>query len=63
MTAREFTEKCEAYLEQGIDILYVACTDALSGTRAVFELVKRDLKKSIQKEQFCLLTHVALKWP
>ena len=45
VTAKEFTEKCEAYLEQGIDILYIACTDALSGTRAVFELVKRDLEE------------------
>ncbi len=45
VTAAEFTEKCEAYLEQGIDILYIACTDALSGTRAVFELVKRDLEE------------------
>ena len=45
VTAAEFTEKCETYLEQGIDILYIACTDALSGTRAVFELVKRDLEE------------------
>ena len=45
VTAKEFTEKCEVYLEQGIDILYIACTDALSGTRAVFELVKRDLEE------------------
>ena len=49
VTAAEFTEKCEAYLEQGIDILYIACTDALSGTRAVFELVKRDLEEKYPK--------------
>ena len=45
VTAQEFTEKCEKYLDKGIDILYIACTDALSGTRAVFELVKRDLQE------------------
>ena len=33
VTVEEFTEKCEKYLRQGIDILYIACTDALSGTR------------------------------
>ena len=38
-------EKCEKYLEKGIDILYIACTDALSGTRGVFELVKKDLEE------------------
>lgn len=49
VTAKEFTEKCEKYLDQGIDILYIACTDALSGTRAVFELVKRDLEEKYPK--------------
>ena len=45
VTAEEFTEKCEKYLRKGIDILYIACTDALSGTRGVFELVKKDLEE------------------
>lgn len=45
VTAEEFTTKCEKYLEKGIDILYIACTDALSGTRGVFELVKKDLEE------------------
>ena len=45
VTAAEFTEKCEKYLDQGIDILYIACTDALSGTRGVFELIKKDLEE------------------
>lgn len=39
----EFEKKCEKYLEKGIDILYVACTDALSGTRGAFELLKEEL--------------------
>ena len=45
VTADEFMEKCEKYLKQGIDVLYVACTDALSGTRGVFELIKKDLEE------------------
>ena len=45
VTAEEFMNKCEKYLAKGIDILYVACTDALSGTRGVFELVKKDLQE------------------
>ena len=43
--ATEFMERCEEYLAKGIDILYIACTDALSGTRGVFELVKKDLEE------------------
>lgn len=45
VAADEFMSKCEEYLKKGIDILYVACTDALSGTRGVFELVKKDLEE------------------
>lgn len=41
--AEEFIEKCEKYLKQGKDILYVACADALSGTRGSFELIKNEL--------------------
>ena len=43
--AEEFIEKCEKFLKQGIDVLYVACADALSGTRGVFELIKEELKE------------------
>lgn len=39
----EFEAKCEKYLKQGVDVLYVACTDALSGTRGAFELLKEEL--------------------
>ena len=42
--AEEFIQKCEEFLKKGIDILYVACADALSGTRGVFELIKEELK-------------------
>ena len=45
VSAQEYTEKCEKYLEKGMDILYIACTDALSGSRGVFELVKKDLEE------------------
>lgn len=45
VSAKEFEDKCIPYLEKGIDILYIACTDALSGTRGVFELIKKDLEE------------------
>ena len=41
--ADEFISKCEKYLKKGLDILYIACTDALSGTRGSFELIKQEL--------------------
>lgn len=40
---KEFIDKSEPYLKEGKDILYIACTDALTGTRGVFELVKKEL--------------------
>lgn len=43
VTQLEFQDKMEKYLKKGIDILYVACTDALSGTRNAFEIFKQDL--------------------
>ena len=49
--AEEFVEKCEPFLKKGIDILYVACTDALSGTRGVFELVKQELQEKYPKRK------------
>ena len=41
--ADEFIEKCEHFLKKGIDVLYVACADALSGTRGAFEIIKNEL--------------------
>ena len=43
VTAKEFEEKALPYLEKGIDILYIACSGALSGTRNAFELFKPEL--------------------
>ena len=43
VTAQEFESKMEKYLEKGIDILYIACAGALSGTRQAFELFKDEL--------------------
>ena len=40
----EFIERSEPYLKKGIDILYLGCTSALSGSRGVFELTKEELK-------------------
>ena len=42
--AEEFNEKCEKYLSQGIDILYIACTSVLSGTLNFFRLCAEELK-------------------
>ena len=38
----EFSEKVEKCLKAGFDILYVACPDALSGTRGAFEAMKEE---------------------
>ena len=43
VTREEFVNKMKPYLEKGIDILYIACTDALSGTRQSFEILIQDL--------------------
>ena len=44
VTNEEFTSKCEEYLSKGIDILYIACTSALSGTLNFFRLCAEELK-------------------
>ena len=41
----EFIERSEPYLKKGIDILYLGCTSALSGSRGVFELTKQELQE------------------
>ena len=41
----EFIDKCSYYLDQGIDILYIACTSVLSGTLNFFRLVSEELKE------------------
>ena len=43
VTGEEFQTKCEPFLEKGIDILYIACASALSGTRDNFEIFKETL--------------------
>ena len=43
VSREEFMTKSEKYLKEGLDILYVACTDALSGTRGFFETLKEEL--------------------
>lgn len=51
VSAKEFEDKMTPYLEKGMDILYIACTDALSGTRGAFELVKKDLEEKYPKNK------------
>lgn len=41
----EFVEKMKPLLDQGIDILYLACATVLSGSLNVFRLTVEDLKK------------------
>lgn len=48
----EFEEKMVPYLEQGIDILYIACSSALTGTQNVFHLVVRDLQERYPDRKF-----------
>ena len=43
LSGKEVIEKCEPLLEKGIDILYLTCTTALSGSKGVFDLMKEDL--------------------
>ena len=45
VTRDEFINKCTPYLEKGIDILYIACTSALSGTLNFFRLCAEELKE------------------
>ncbi len=45
ISTTEIIEKVTPYLKEGKDILYLACTDALSGSRNIFELVKKDLEE------------------
>ena len=43
LSGKEVLEKCEPLLEKGIDILYLTCTSALSGSKGVFDLMAKDL--------------------
>ena len=43
ITMEEYISRMKPYLEKGIDILYIACSGALSGTRNAFELFKPEL--------------------
>jgi DegV family protein with EDD domain len=45
ITYGEYLKRCEEYLEKGIDILYIACTTALSGSLNTFRLVKEELQE------------------
>ena len=43
VSIKEFEDKMIPLLEKGVDILYLACTTALSGTLNVFNMVKNEL--------------------
>ena len=45
VTYGEYYEKTEAVLKQGKDVLYLACTTALSGSLNTFRLVAEELKE------------------
>ena len=45
VTYGEYLEKTEAVLKQGKDVLYLACTTALSGSLNTFRLVAEELKE------------------
>ena len=44
VTYGEYLERSEQYLKQGLDILYLACTTALSGSLNTFRLVTEELQ-------------------
>ena len=44
VTYGEYLEKTEAELKEGRDVLYIACTTALSGSLNTFRLVKEELQ-------------------
>lgn len=62
----EFEEKMVPYLEKGIDILYIACSSALTGTQNVFNLVIEDLKTRYpERKMVCvdsLIASYGLGW-
>ena len=45
VTVKEFIDRSEPYLEKGIDILYIGCTDRLSGTINVFDIAREQLQE------------------
>ena len=45
VSAEEFIEKMTPFLEQGIDILYLGCSSALTGTMNIFHIVAEELKE------------------
>ena len=45
VTVEEFVSRSKPYLDKGLDILYIGCTDRLSGTINVFDIAKEQLQK------------------
>lgn len=43
LSMKEVIEKVTPYFEKGIDIIYVGCSSALTGSMNLFELAKRQL--------------------
>ena len=57
VTAQEIESKLTPYLEKGIDILYIACSGALSGTRNAFELFKPELLEKFPDRKIKINPH------
>lgn len=62
----EFEEKMVPYLEKGYDILYIACSSALTGTQNVFNLVRSELQDRFpDRKMVCvdsLIASMGLGW-
>lgn len=62
----EFENKMVPYLEKGYDILYIACSSALTGTQNVFNLVKSELQDRFpERRMICvdsLIASFGLGW-
>lgn len=52
VSIEEFVNKFRPYLEKGIDIMYLACSSALSGSINVFHMVVEELKKEFPDRKF-----------
>ena len=48
----EFEERMIPFLEKGIDILYIGCSSALTGSQNVFNLVSTELKEKYPERKF-----------
>ena len=62
VTFEEYQTKSEEFLKKGIDVLYIACAGALSGSRGNFEIVRKDLEEKYPDRKIISIDSVVQKW-